>query len=211
MNVTTIGLDLAKSVFQVHGIDTRGKAVITKQLRRAAVLEFVAHLPPCLVGMEACASAHHWAREISKLGHDVRLMPPRYVKPYVKRGKNDRADAEATCEAVQRPTMRFVSIKSEEQQAMLVLHRVRETLVGQRIQLINAIRGHMAEFGIVVAQGAGNVQQLITRLADDTRLPARARAALQVQADQLRDTERRIAGSTPNSRSRRGRTRRRGA
>jgi transposase len=196
MNVTTIGLDLAKSVFQVHGIDTRGKTVITKQLRRSKVLEFLANLPPCLVGMEACASAHHWAREISKLGHDVRLMPPGYVKPYVKRGKNDRADAEAICEAVQRPTMRFVPIKSEEQQAMLVLHRVRETLVGQRIQLINTIRGHMAEFGIVVAQGAGNVQQLISRLADpdDIQLPARARIVLQVQADQLRDTEQRIAG-----------------
>ena len=122
MNVTTIGLDLAKSVFQVHGIGSHGKTLITKQLRRGKVLEFFANLPACLVGIEACPSAHHWAREISRLGHEVRLMPPGYVKPYVKRGKNDRADAEAICEAVQRPTMRFVSIKSEEQQALLVLH-----------------------------------------------------------------------------------------
>ena len=194
MNVTTIGLDLAKSVFQVHGIDAHGKTLITRQLRRGKVLEFFANLPACLVGIEACPSAHHWAREISKLGHEVRLMPPGYVKPYVKRGKNDRADAEAICEAVQRPTMRFVSIKSEEQQALLVLHRVRETLVGQRIQLINTIRGHMAEFGIVAPRGAANVQQLILRLAepDDTCIPARARAVLLLQVDQLRDTERRI-------------------
>jgi transposase len=159
------------------------------------VLEFFANLPACLVGIEACPSAHHWAREISKLGHEVRLMPPGYVKPYVKRGKNDRVDAEAICEAVQRPTMRFVSIKSEEQQALLVLHHVRETLVGQRIQLINTIRGHMAEFGIVAPRGAANVQQLILRLAepDDSCIPPRARAVLLLQVDQLRDTERRIA------------------
>jgi transposase len=195
MSVTIIGLDLAKSVFQVHGIDARAKVVITKQLRRSAVLEFFANLPACLVGMEACASAHYWAREIKKLGHEVRLMPPAYVKPYVKRNKNDRADAEAICEAVQRPTMRFVPIKSEEQQGQLVLHRVRETLVGQRIQLINTIRGHMAEFGVVAAQGAAKVQELISRLADpdDMQIPAGARAVLLVQVDQLRGTEERIA------------------
>ena len=194
MNVTTIGLDLAKSVFQVHCIDAHGKTLITRQLRRSKVLEFFATLPACLVGIEACPRAHHWAREIGKLGHEVRLMPPGYVKPSVKRGKNDRADAEAICEAVQRPTMRFVSIKSEEQQALLVLHRVRETLVGQRIQLINTIRGHMAEFGIVAPRGAANVQQLILRVAepDDRSIPARARAVLLLQVDQLRDTERRI-------------------
>jgi transposase len=142
MNVTTIGLDLARSVFQVHGIDAHGKTLITRQLRRSKVLEFFANLPACLVGIEACPSAHYWAREISKLGYEVRLMPPGYVKPYVKRGKNDRADAEAICEAVRRPTMRFVSIKSEEQQALLVLHRVRETLVGQRIQVKHDPRSH---------------------------------------------------------------------
>lgn len=195
MTATTIGLDLAKSVFQVHGVDERGKVVITKQLRRRAVLDFFANLPPCLVGIEACGSAHYWAREIRKLGHEVRLMPPAYVKPYVKRQKNDRADAEAICEAVQRPTMRFVPIKSEEQQSQLVLHRVRETLVGQRIQLINTIRGHMAEFGVVAAQGAARIRDLISRIADhdDRQIPAGARAVLLVQVDQLRDTEERIA------------------
>ena len=209
MNVTTIGLDLAKSVLQVHGIDARGKVIITKQLRRSAVLDFFANLPACLIGIEACASAHYWAREIRKLGREVRLMPPAYVKPYVKRNSetekrmirriirpsNDRADAEAICEAVQRPTMRFVPIKSEEQQSQLVLDRVRETLVGQRIQLINTIRGHMAEFGIVVAQGAAKVQELISRLAapDDMQIPPIARTVLLVQADQLRGTEERIS------------------
>ena len=149
MQPTIIGLDLAKLVFQVHGVDERGKVVVTKRLRRDGVLSFFANLPACVVGIEACATAHFWAREIGRLGHTVRLMPPQYVKPYVKRHKNDQADAEAICEAVQRPSMRFVPIKSEEQQSTLVIHRVRETLVRQKTQLINALRGHLAEFGIV--------------------------------------------------------------
>ena len=194
MQVATVGLDLAKSVFQVHGVDARGKAVLANRLRRGAVLGFFASLPPCTVGMEACASAHYWAREIARFGHTVRLLPPQYVKPYVKRHKNDRADAEAICEAVQRPTMRFVPVKTEEQQGMLVVHRVREMLVHQRGQLINALRGHLAEFGIVAPQGAGRVFDLTARLADpgDDVIPATARPVLQVLVEQLRATERRL-------------------
>lgn len=194
MHATTIGLDLAKSVFQVHGVDAHGKVVLSKRLRRDAVLAFFANLPPCTVGMEACATAHYWAREITKLGHTVRLMPPQYVKPYVKRHKNDRADAEAICEAVQRPSMRFVPIKTEEQQSTLVLHRVRETLVRQKTQLINALRAHLAEFGIIAPSGAQKVVQLTTRLADDGEdaVPGHAKTVLQMLVDQLRDTARRI-------------------
>jgi len=141
--VTTIGLDLAKSVFQVHGVDTSGKPVIRRQLRRRQVLAFFKKLAPCLVGLEACGSSHYWAREISALGHEVRMMPARYVKPYVKRNKNDAADAEAICEAVTRPTMRFVPIKTPEQQAVLMEHRTRALFVRQRTALINALRGHL--------------------------------------------------------------------
>ena len=146
--VSTIGIDIAKNVFQIHGIDDAGEIVVRRQLKRAQVLKFFAKLRACLVGMEACATSHYWARELSKLGHDVRLMPPRYVKPYVKRNKNDAADAEAICEAVQRPNMRFVPIKSPEQQSVLMLHRTRQLFIRQRTMLINAIRAHMAEFGI---------------------------------------------------------------
>lgn len=196
MHATTIGLDLAKSIFQVHGVDTHGKVVVTKRLRRDALLGFFATLPPCVVGMEACATAHHWARQIAKFGHTIRLMPPQYVKPYVKRHKNDQADAEAICEAVQRPNMRFVPVKTEEQQSVLVIHRVRGTLVHQKTQLINALRGHLAEFGIVAPKGACKVVELTARLADpgEERLPEMARALLHMLVDQLRDTERRIAG-----------------
>ncbi len=151
--VITIGLDLAKSVFQVHGVDGSGKPVIRRQLRRRQVLPFFKKLPPCLVGLEACASSHYWAREISAFGHDVRMMPARYVKPYVKRNKNDAADAEAICEAVTRPTMRFVPIKTPEQQSVLMLHRTRQLFVRQRTQLINALRAHLAELGIVAGVG----------------------------------------------------------
>jgi transposase len=151
MNITTIGLDLAKSVFQVHGVDATGQAVVRKSLRRSQMLPFFARLPPCLVGMEACGTSHYWARELIKLGHEVR--PPAYVKPYVKRGKTDAADAEAVCEAVMRPTMRFVPVKSPEQQAALSMHRTRDLLVKQRTQLVNMIRGLLAEFGIDIPKG----------------------------------------------------------
>lgn len=153
MEVSTIGLDLAKNVFQVHAVDAAGHVVVRKVLRRAQVLSFFAKLPPCLIGMEACGTFHHWARELIALGHEVRLMPPAYVKPYVKRGKNDAADAEAICEAVTRPTMRFVPVKSREQQAALSMHRTRDLLVRQRTQLVNMIRGQLAEFGIDIPQG----------------------------------------------------------
>jgi transposase len=149
MSAAFIGLDLAKSVFQVHGVDAQGRVVVAKRLRREAVLAFFANLPVCVVGMEACAGSHFWARELTRLGHTVRLMAPQYVKPYVKRQKNDRADAEAICEVVQRPSMRFVAVKSEDQQSTLAIHRVRETLVAQKTQLINALRAHLAEFALL--------------------------------------------------------------
>ena len=160
MQITTIGLDLAKSVFQVHAIDAEGHVVDRKALRRAQVLPFFAKLPSCLVGMEACGTSHHWARELTKLGHEVRLMPPAYVKPYVKRGKTDAGDAEAICEAVTRPTMRFVPVKSAEQQAALALHRTRDLLVRQRTQLVNMLRGLLAEFGIEMARGLHHALRL---------------------------------------------------
>lgn len=153
MEISTIGLDLAKNVFQVHGVDAQGTAVVRKALRRSQMLPFFAKLPPCLVGIEACGTSHYWARELSRLGHEVRLMPPAYVKPYVKRGKTDAADAEAICEAVTRPTMRFVPAKSEDQQAALSMHRTRDLFVKQRTQMINMMRGLLAEFGIDIPQG----------------------------------------------------------
>lgn len=156
MQVTTVGLDLAKNIFQVHGISENGDVVFNQALRRAQLLAFFEELPPCVVGMEACGSSHHWARQLSKLGHDVRLIPVMFVKPYVKRGKSDAVDAAAICEAVTRPTMRFVGIKSEEQQGVLFLHRARDLIVRQRTQLSNMLRGLLAEFGIVIAQGVGS-------------------------------------------------------
>src|ERR1700756_299585 len=158
--ITTVGLDLAKNVFQVHAIDGEGKVVIRRRLRRVEVMPFFDQLPRWLVGLEACASAHHWARAIAALGHTVKLMPPAYVKAYVKRGKTDAADAEAICEAVTRPNMRFVAIKSREQQAVLVMHRARDLLVRQRTQLVNALRGLMAEFGVSEPQGIRHVGRL---------------------------------------------------
>ena len=187
MQITTIGLDIAKNVFQVHGIDAAEKVVVRKQLRRGQVLAFFKALPPCLVGMEACATSHYWARELTKLGHQVRLMPAKDVKAYVKRNKNDAADAEAICEAVRRPTMRFVQVKSAEQQGRLMLHRARDLLMRQRTQLINALRAHMAELGIVAAQGREGVKELLKIIAseEDARLPVDAHASLIVLAAEL--------------------------
>jgi transposase len=186
--VTTIGLDIAKSVFQVHAIDAEGKVIIRRQLKRRYVLAFFQKLPPCLVGIEACASSHHWSRELKALGHTVRLMPPAYVKPYVKRQKNDMADAEAICEAVRRPTMRFVETKTPEQQSCLMLHRTRHLFIRQRTAVINAIRAHLAEFGIVARVGRNGVEELLNVVADpdDKRVPEVARACLAALGAQLR-------------------------
>lgn len=184
--VVTMGLDIAKSVFQVHGIDAEGGVVLRRQLRRAHLLRFFAKQPACLIGIEACASAHHWGRELTKLGHQIRLMPPSYVKPYVKRQKNDAADAEAICEAVTRPSMRFVEVKSDEQQSVMVLHRVRLILMRQRVQLSNAIRGHMAEFGIVAPIGREGLRSLIRMIVGgDERVPQQAQFCLQLLGKQL--------------------------
>ncbi|HEX2818535.1 MAG TPA: IS110 family transposase [Phenylobacterium sp.] len=202
--VVTIGLDIAKSVFQVHGIDAAGEVIVRRLIRRAQLLPFFARQPACVVGIEACASSHHWARELRALGHQVRLMPASYVKPYVKRQKNDAADAEAICEAVTRPTMRFVEVKSPEQQSVMVLHRVRLMLMRQRIQLANAIRGHMAEFGLVAPIGREGLQTLIIMIVEtgDERVPEEARTCLELLASQLRlvngqilETDRRIRTS----------------
>ena len=192
--ITTIGLDLAKSVFQVHGIDDAGGIVLRKRLRRSQVLTFFAGLAPCLVGVEACATAHHWARELEALGHDIRLMPPQYVKAYVKRNKNDAADAEAICEAVRRPSMRFVPVKTIEQQSALLLHRGRELLIRQRTMLANALRGHLAEFGLIAPQGLHNVAGLIAIVRDDEDecVPDIARQVLRILADQIDAFGRRI-------------------
>jgi transposase len=187
MNVTTIGIDLAKSVFQLHGVDGDGAVVFRRKLRRSAVLDFLRDLPPCLVGLEACATAHFWAREIGVLGHEVRLIPPAYVKPYVKRQKNDAADAEAICEAVTRPNMRFVPVKSPERQGVLMLHRSRDLLIRQRTMILNAARAHLAEFGIITAQGPHRILTLIQAIeaGDGPALPPMARAALTSLANQL--------------------------
>jgi transposase len=187
MQITTIGLDIAKNVFQVHGIDAAEKVVVRKQLRRSQVLAFFKALPPCLIGMEACATAHYWARELTKLGHKARLMPAKDVKAYVKRNKNDAADAEAICEAVRRPTMRFVGIKSAEQQGRLMQHRTRDLLMRQRTQVINVLRAHLAELGITAAQGNAGLKELLTIIAsnEDERLPADAHASLILLAAEL--------------------------
>jgi transposase len=192
--VSTIGLDLAKSVFQVHGADASGAVLFRKKLRRHQVLIFFAAQPPCTVAMEACASSHHWAREIGRLGHQVRLIPPAYVKPFVKRQKNDAADAEAICEAAQRPTMRFVAPKSEEAQAAAVVFRARDLLVKQRTQIINALRGHLAEFGIVVAKGPARVPQLVRAVEDAAEpVPELARPILKMLIESLRGLDEQVA------------------
>jgi transposase len=194
MKVSTVGLDLAKNVFQVHAVDEAGEVVIAKRLRRRQVMPFFEKLPACLIGMEACATSHFWARELSALGHEVKLMPPAYVKAYVKRGKTDAGDAAAICEAVTRPTMRFVAIKSPEQQSLLALHRGRDLLIRQRTQLANLIRGQLAEFGIVLAKGLHHVRDLAARLLDGEALalPALARKVVIALAEQLRDLQTRI-------------------
>ncbi len=202
--IAVVGLDIAKSVFQVHGVDGDGEVVVRRRLRRSRVLPFFATVEPCRIGVEACATGHYWARELRALGHDVRLMAPSYVKPYVKRQKNDAADAEAICEAVNRPTMRFVPVKTVEQQSVMLLHRTRLLLMRQRIRLSNAIRGHMAEYGIVAPIGRQGLQRLIETIADesDERVPPLARACLQLLVTQLQlvnaqalETDRQIKAS----------------
>jgi len=184
--VITIGLDIAKSVFQVHGVDGLGVVVIRKRVSRAKMLEFFAGLPRCLIGIEACPAAHHWARELQAIGHTVRLMPPSYVKAYLKRSKNDANDAAAICEAVTRPSMRFVAVKTKEQQAALMLHRARQLLVRQRTMLSNAIRGHLSELGIVSAKGRNGTDELLEIIGKDadSRIPLAARSVLKVLASQ---------------------------
>jgi transposase len=193
--ITTIGLDIAKSVFQVHGVDASGQVVVRQQLKRARVIPFFTKLPACTIGIEACASSHHWARELAALGHTVKLMPPAYVKPFVKRQKNDAADAEAICEAVQRPSMRFVPVKSREQQAAMVLHRTRHLYVRQMTAVINALRAHLAEFGIVAPQGRNGVEQLVTIVDDrkDERIPDLVRTCLTALSIQLDAIKQQIA------------------
>lgn len=193
--ITTVGLDIAKQVFQVHGVDTGGAIVVRRKLRRDDVVGFFESLPACLVGIEACATGHHWARVLTGLGHEVRLMPASYVKPYVKRQKNDATDAEAICEAVTRPTMRFVPVKNQEQQSVLMLHRVRELLIRQRTMLVNALRGHLAEFGIVTRQGIAGVGTLIAIVEDqgEDLIPPLARAALLPLIGQLREVHENVS------------------
>ena len=191
MQISIVGLDIAKQVFQVHAADAEGRRVAQVRLRRAQVLDFFRELPPCLVGMEACATAHHWARELIALGHEVKLMPPAYVKPYVKRNKTNAADAEAIAEAVTRPTMRFVAVKSVEQQSMLMLHRVRELFVRQRTMLATALRAHLAEFGIVAPQGIHRVEKLAAEVRDPA-VPPLAQEALSLLVDELASIGRRL-------------------
>ncbi|MFT5509112.1 MAG: transposase [Hyphomicrobiaceae bacterium] len=180
MQVQTIGIDLAKNVFQVHGVDEQGEIIVIRQLRRKQVIPFLTKIEPCLIGMEACATAHHWARELTKLGHTVRLIPPVYVKAYVKRSKNDAADAAAICEAVTRPSMRFVPIKTEDQQAAMAVHRARSLLIRQRTQLTNALRAHLAELGIIAETGREGLAQLV-EIVTDAR-PTGSLPAAMVQA-----------------------------
>src|SRR5215470_6085917 len=193
MQITTIGLDLAKHWFQIHGVDAKGDVIVRRRLWRSGVIAYFRSLEPCVIGMEAYATAHYWARELIALGHEVKLMPPAYVKAYVKRNKNDAADAEAICEAVGRPSMRFVPVKDTEQQSVLLLHRTRNLLVRQRTMLVNALRAHMAEFGIVAPQGLRN-DELLTKIVahEQERLPELARQILQLIVDQPYDTMARV-------------------
>jgi transposase len=193
-SITTVGLDLAKHVFQIHAVDADGKIVITTALRRRDVLSFFDALPSCVIGLEACGSAHHWARELIKLGHDARLMPPNYVKAYVRRQKNDAADAAAICEAVTRPSMRFVPVRSIDNQAVLMHHKVREILVSQRTQLLNALRGHLSEVGVIAAQGPRGAYALAEAILEgDSSIPLCARDALAPIIRQLQTLDDEIA------------------
>jgi transposase len=194
MNITTIGIDLAKNVFQVHGVDERGKGGLKKQLKRAQVLPFFANHPPCLIGMEACGSAHYWARKLKELGHTVKLMAPQFVKPYVKTNKNDAADAEAICEAVSRPSMRFVPVKTGEQQAVLSLHRARQGFVKGRTAQANQIRGLLAEYGIVIPVGINNIAKRLPDILEDGEndLPGVFRQLLQRLGDHLKELDRQV-------------------
>ncbi len=193
--VSTIGLDLAKNVFQAHGVDASGRTAVAKSLRRRQVMPFFKKLSPCLVGIEACATSHYWARELGALGHEVRIMPANYVKPYVKRNKNDAADAEAICEAVTRPTMRFVAVKTAEQQSLMMLHRTRSLLIRQRTMLVNAMRAHLAEFGVVAPVGLMGLKTLLVVVSDpkDERLPTIARSCLVSLMTALSTVEQEIA------------------
>jgi transposase len=195
MEPVRIGLDIAKNLFQVHGVAADGTVVLRRQLRRGQISEFFSQLPPCLVGIEACPSAHHWARHLQKLGHQVRLMPPQYVKPYVKRQKNDAADAEAICEAVDRPTMRFVPVKTEEQQSALILHRTRELLIRQKVMLTNALRSQLAEFGVVAAQGRTGLADLMKLVSGSATLslPDLARSSMMLLIEQVKELMKRIS------------------
>jgi len=194
MKITTAGIDLAKNLQQVYGVDERGKAVLKKQLRRSQVLSFFVNLPPCLIGMEACGGAHHWARKLQKLGHTVKLMAPQFVKPYVKTNKNDEADAEAICEAVNRPNMRFVPIKNAEQQAVLALHRARQGFVRARTAQANQIRGLLAEYGIVIPQGICHITKRLPGILEDgeSDLPGMFRQLLQRLGEHLKELDRQV-------------------
>lgn len=194
MKITTVGLDLTKNVFQVHGVNEHGKAVLKKQLKRAQVAEFFANLPPCLIGMEACGSAHHWARKLQGFGHTVRLMAPQFVKPYMKTNKNDAADAEAICEAVARPNMRFVGIKNIEQQAVLAQHRARQGFVKARIAQANQIRGLLAEYGLVIPQGIAHIAQRVPELIEDAsnELPGSFRLLVDRLLEHFKELDRQV-------------------
>ena len=195
MKVTTVGLDLAKNVFQIHAVDERGKLVVRKQLRRDQMAVFFAKLPPCLVGMEACASAHHWARKLQVFGHTVRLIAPQFVKPYVKTNKNDAADAEAICEAVSRPSMRFVAVKNVAQQALLAMHRVRQGFIKSRTAQANQIRGLLGEYGLVIPQGIGNIAKRVPLLIEDAtnELPGTFRVLVDRLLEHLKALDQQVA------------------
>jgi transposase len=194
LKITTVGIDLAKDVFQVHGVDAHGKAVLRKQLKRKDVVSFFANLEPCLIGMEACGSSHYWARKLAALGHTVRLMAPQFVKPYVKTNKSDRNDAEAICEAVARPNMRFVPVKTGEQQAVLSVHRARQGFVKARTAQANQIRGLLAEFGIVIAKGMGHIAKRLPEILEDGEngVPGMMRELLQRLGENLKEMDKQV-------------------